>query len=126
MNILARFICAAVTAMSSAAVLACGVCIDDKVAATYDHALVATALARRQVVVYAEVKGAGEAGARTRTALTAAAKVRGIDARTLRASREPATISFALDEDVANPAAALAAVQRHASGTRIELLKVLR
>ena len=113
-------------AAATPAALACGVCVDDKVAATYDHALVSTALDRRQVVVYAEVKGSGEALARTRTALAAARKVRGIDAGTLRASREPATLSFALDERVAAPAAALAAVQRNAPGIRVELLRVLR
>jgi len=116
----------ALAVAASPAALACGVCIDDKVAATYDHRVVTAALERRQVVVYAEVKGDTEAGERTRAALAAARGVRGVDAGTLRASREPATISFALDEGVARPEAALATAQRRLAGTRLELLRVVR
>jgi hypothetical protein len=112
--------CAAVPAAQ-----ACGVCIDDKVAATYDHALIGEALKHDRAVVFAEVKGAAGALERTRAARAAAARVLGVDPRTIRTSREPATLSFALDRGV-SAEKALAAIERGAAGTRIELLKVLR
>ncbi|MBC8021534.1 MAG: hypothetical protein H7Y14_00325, partial [Burkholderiales bacterium] len=34
--------------------LACGICLEDKVAATYDHGMVMRATSRGQVVVFAE------------------------------------------------------------------------
>ena len=105
---------------------ACGVCIEDKVAATYDFGVVTRTLQAGRSMVFAEVKGDADAGTRTRAALAAAKGVRGIESGSLRASLEPATISFALDESVLAPPAALAAVQRRAAGTRLELVKVLR
>ena len=37
--------------------LACGVCAEDKMAATYDHAVVQRAAAQKRLVVYCDVQG---------------------------------------------------------------------
>lgn len=121
----ARVGLAALLALAPAA-QACGVCIDDKVAATYDHAVVERALERRQVMVFAEVKGPGEAAARVRAAKAAAGRVRGVDASSVRAASEPATISFAFDPRRGDPARAIASMERLGAGVRLELLRVLR
>jgi hypothetical protein len=101
---------------------ACGVCVEDKVATAYDHAVVSSALARRRVVVFAEVSGASsEAAGR------AAAGVNGIDRSSVRSAVSPAVVSFALDPGVRGPESALAAVQARAGpSARMTLLKILK
>ena len=108
---------------------ACGVCVEDKVAATYDHAVVTRATDRGQVVVFAEVKGGGTAASRAAAARRAAARVRGIDPGSVRVSTQPsAGLSFALDARASTPVQALEAVQRAAGlpGLELALLEVMR
>jgi hypothetical protein len=117
---------AAACAMLPAASIACGVCVDDKVAATYDHTVVSRAIDRRQVVVFAEIRGPGAAEALVARARTATRRVGGIERASVRAAAAPAALSFALDPAVRGPEAALAAIEKAAGpGLRLSLLKVL-
>ena len=127
MHILARFICAAFTAMSSAVVLACGVCIDDKVAATYDHAVVTRAVARHQLMVFGEIAGAVDMKVATSRIARAAPEVPGIDRRSVRTSLAPAAFSFALDPAARAPDAAVAELQKrlHVPGATLVVLRVM-
>ena len=114
-------------AMASSGALACGVCVDDKVAAAYDHAVVQRALQRGQVVVFAEVEGSGRAEDRVRAAREAARRVAGVEAASLRSAPAPAALSFALDARVSSPERALKAANAFASGrAELRLLKVMR
>lgn len=107
-------------ALAPAVALACGVCVEDKVAATYDYAVLQRALAHGQVVVYCEVAGGPDA-ARLRQA---AAKVASIDRDSVRVSTEPAAVSFALDARQ-SPQAATTALQRALpSGTHLRVLRI--
>jgi hypothetical protein len=114
--------------LAPAAAQACGVCIDDKVAAAYDHAVVTRAADRGLVVVFAEVRGHGAAAQFVPAARRAAARVKGVVAASVRSAEAPAALSFALDTRVRSPDAALAAVEEAAakSGVKLALLKVLR
>jgi hypothetical protein len=104
------------------AALACGTCAEDKIAATYDHATAQRAAASGQVMVYCELGGRWDAGQVKR----AAARVRGVDARTLRTAREPAALSFALDAKQQSARAAVLALQAALpAGTRIGLVRVV-
>ncbi len=88
---------AALFATAPATGLACGACDEDKIAATYDHAVIDAALARHRQVVFVAIDGPVDVqhiGARI---ASAAAKVRGVGAGTLRTSLAPAAFSFALD-----------------------------
>ena len=106
---------------------ACGACVEDKVAATYDHTVIRTAIARHQQVVFVAIDGpvsAREMGARIKAA---ASKVRGVQAGTLRLSMAPPAFSFTLDAAL-RPEAALAAF-REAVGdksARLTLVRVMR
>jgi hypothetical protein len=115
-------------ALAAPAANACGVCIDDKVAAAYDHAVLEQARARGQVVVFAEVRGRGTAAHFVGAARKAAARVRGVAPGSVRVADAPAALSFALDAGVLSPDRALAAVEKGAvaSGVRLALLKVMR
>jgi hypothetical protein len=108
-------------ALAAPAVWACGVCVEDKVAATYDYAVVQRALAHGQVVVYCEMSGGRIAEARWRAA---AARVGGVDVASVRVSAEPAALSFALDPAQRSPAAAAAALQHATPGVHLHVIRV--
>ena len=78
--------------------LACGHCVEDKIAAAYDHAVVTQALERGHAVAYFALEGAmvpGVAAQRRLAALVGA--VPGVTRGTVRVSAENAALSFAFD-----------------------------
>jgi hypothetical protein len=119
---------AALAAIASSTALACGVCVEDKIAATYDHAVVTEAAARHHVVVFAAVEGSGVPAEASRALKDVAARLKGVDRGSVRAADSPRALSFALDPRSATPEAALAAIQREpkAAGVRLTLIRVLR
>jgi len=93
---------------ASAAALACGYCVEDKIASTYDHALVKRSIEAGHPVAYYHLEGPLAKGEATRRALIAAAEsVNGIDRGSVRIALETLTMSFAFDPK----RAALATVQ---------------
>jgi hypothetical protein len=71
---------------------ACGYCVEDKIAAVYDHQVVTRARETRHEVVFLHVDGKA-----TRQALEQAAYAAGADRGTVRVSADLLTVSFALD-----------------------------
>ena len=118
---------AALLALAGANAVACGVCIEDKVAATYDHAVIERAVGAGRVVVFAEVRSPQPAKDAVRAARRGASGVRGVDPASVRGAEEPAALSFSLDARVRTPAQALVAAQAAARspGLELRLLKVL-
>jgi hypothetical protein len=108
------------------AALACGACIEDKIAAAYDHAVVASAAANHRIVVFAGVEGAGDAAKQAESVKRAAARVRGVDRASIRAAASPSALSFALDPRARDPLAALSAIEKAVPGTQLTLLRVVR
>jgi hypothetical protein len=107
--------------------LSCGVCAEDKIAATYDHAIVTRAATQGRIVVFAALDGPAEASVLAAAAARAARHVGAIDASTVRVAASPSALAFVLDPRRATPAAALASVERNARvrGMRVTLLRVL-
>ena len=107
---------------------ACGVCIEDKVAVTYDHAVVTRATGRNHIVVFAAIGGAGDPRAAAREVKAAAARVRGVDRDSVRSAASPAAVSFALDPAVVSAESAVSAIERaaHAPGLKLSVLRILR
>jgi hypothetical protein len=88
-----RRLLAALLAGASSATLACGYCVEDKIAATYDHAVVVRALGQKHQVAFFHVDGGTAAG---RTALLRSAEATpGIDRGSVRVSDDGLTVSFA-------------------------------
>jgi len=107
-------------ALAMPAAFACGVCVEDKVAATYDYAVLQRALTHGQVVVFCELRGRADA-ARVRQA---AARVPALDAGSVRVSADPAAVSFALDAR-SSPLLAVAQLQRGMpAGTHLTILRL--
>jgi hypothetical protein len=124
------FIAAVVLTLSatlSAPSLACGVCIEDKVAATYDHAVVTRAGALHHLVVFGEIDGAVSIKRVTASISAAARRVQGIDPGTIRTSASPPAFSFALDPAAQAPDAAVAELQKRmrTQGVRLNVLRIM-
>ena len=121
MKIASGFWRAAALASLAPAAWACGVCIEDKVAATYDHEVVVRAAAKGKVMVFCEVAGPLDA----RRIRRAARSVRGVDPASLRISSQPAALSFALDAQQ-SPQAAVSDMQRGIpAGTHVAIVRVI-
>ncbi|HXM82392.1 MAG TPA: hypothetical protein VN929_10775 [Burkholderiales bacterium] len=83
---------------ASATAYACGYCVEDKVAAVYDHAVVTRALSAKHVVVFFAIDGALAGGQRTQRSIEDTARaVPGVDAASVRVSVELAALSIAFD-----------------------------
>jgi len=90
-------ILAALLAAAGAA-QACGVCVEDKMAAVYDYAVVTRAFGQKHHVAFFHVDGALVAGEATRRALERIAEApAGVDKGGARASVESASLSVAFD-----------------------------
>jgi len=99
----------------------CGVCVEDKVAATYDYAVVQKAAATGKAMVYCEVKGPFDA----RRLRNAARQVRGLDTASVRVSPQPAAMSFALDTAQQSPQSAVAALQKALPDSRVAIVRLI-
>ena len=122
------WVCAALVLAAPFPAAACGVCIEDKVAVTYDHAVVESAVARGHVVVFASIDTKAPTEAAARGVRSAATRARGVDRGSVRTASEPAALSFALDPRVQSPGAALVAIEQAAAqpGLQLTLLRVAR
>ena len=122
MKTLAVALLAALAALAPHASRACGACIEDKVAATYDHAVVERAVAGGDVMVFCDISGPLDA-ARLKTAT---GRLRGVRPHSVRVSMQPAALSFAVDPRLQSPQAAVDAAQRGlAPGTHLAIVRVL-
>jgi len=109
--------------LSTTTVFACGFCVEDRLAAVYDHELVGRALGARHHVAFCGIEGvvAGRAAQRgqIRRALDAIA---GVDRGSVRVSLEHATVSFAFDPARAPLPAVLRAAQRTLADRGLSLI----
>lgn len=77
---------------------ACGICIEDKVAATYDFEVAAKATKNDHTVLFFEIAGLRSPDPKTRQAIIATVgKIPGIERGSVRVSLDPAAISVVFD-----------------------------
>ena len=85
-------------AAQAAPAFACGYCVEDKIAATYDHAVLSRAIVRRHEVAFFSLEGPAAASAQLQRELVQALEsTRGVDSGTARVALESASLSFAYD-----------------------------
>jgi hypothetical protein len=117
----ALVIAAALAAIAPAASQACGACVEDKVAATYDHGVVERAAASGEVMVFCEVIGPLDA----QRLKESVRRVRGVKPQSVRVSEQLAAMSFAVNPRVRSPQGAVETAQRGmASGTRLRIVRL--
>jgi hypothetical protein len=96
----------------------CGACLEDKMAATYDYQVAQQAAAERRSVIFCGVEGAVDEQALS----DAARKVPGLDPSSVRASAEPAALSFALDTRVTSAQTAVSTISKALRGKSTVML----
>ena len=112
-----------VLALQAPAAFACGYCVEDKIAAVYDHAVVAHALGRKHHIVFFHLDGTLPPGERTRRALEAIAEsTAGVDKGSARASVESASLAVAFDPRRTPLADVLQALERKLAPKQLSLL----
>ena len=122
MKTLARSILLSLAAaLSPAASFACGACVEDKIAATYDYAVVKKAEADHHLMVYGEIESSANVNAVTAKVASAAARVRGVDRGTVRISASPPAFSFALDPASQGPDAAMNELRKRLGSANVKL-----
>ena len=105
---------------------ACGYCVDDKVAAAYDHAVVERAAAKGHKVVYLSLEFARPVTRDTEAAIrNAIGRISGVDRNSVRVAAEGGSLSFAFDPKRAHSGSVLNAVDRAVTplGARTALLR---
>lgn len=117
--------CALVTGSNS---FACGICIDDKVASSYDHAVVTQAKQRGHEVAFFAIDGSLPVRDDVRSAVLRAVKVTpGVQRGTARVSLENAALSFAYDPRRAEQSLIVSEIEKklYARGLSLRFLRVM-
>ena len=84
--------------MSTSSAIACGHCIEDKVAAVYDHAIVAKAVHEKHVVAFFGIEGPLVVNSASKQEIQKMmSSINGIDPNTSRISLETGSISIAFN-----------------------------
>ena len=128
MKTLLSLLVAGSIAIASGSAYACGACIEDKVAATYDHAVVTKATAKGQVVVFGTFDGVPNLEITRDRMRAIAPQIKGVQRGTVQVSIAPPAFSFALDRRVQTPEGASAALARRLAmpGVRLSVIRVMR
>ena len=105
------------------AAAACGICVEDKIAAVYDHAIVTQALGRKHRVAFFLIDGPLVPGAGMRRAIEAlAGSAHGVDKGSVRVSVEAASLSVAFDPQRVPFATVHRELDRKLSSKKLSLL----
>ncbi|HVS25723.1 MAG TPA: hypothetical protein VHE58_00155 [Burkholderiales bacterium] len=111
------------------AAFACGYCIEDKIAATYDHQVIAKAVSMGHAVAYAEIVGMpGLSTAAEKEITGVVKKVLGVDLGTVRISLETPALSFAYDPRHFTPDGLLLQINRNLAPKRfkVSLIRIIQ
>ena len=102
---------------------ACGVCVEDKMAAVYDHAVIGKALGQKHHVAFFHVDGPLMAGEATKRALEQAAGTSSAaDKGSVRVSVESASLAVAFDPQRFPVATLQSDLERRLSAKKLSLM----
>ena len=118
---------AALLAAATTLGIACGFCIEDRVAAVYDHAVVKAALAERRHVAFLALEGPIAGNEALRRAVVAALESAGAVPGTARVASENAACSAAYDPKRTSLAALVKRANRPlaAQGLKLVVLRMI-
>jgi hypothetical protein len=107
----------------SAKAWACGYCVEDKIAAVYEHAAVSRSIAGGRTVVFFAIDGELKHGAATRARIEKlAAAVPGVEPASVRLSTEAAALALAFDPRRTSLAAVQQTLERKLAAQKLSLL----
>lgn len=103
--------------------LACGYCVEDKIASVYDYAIVTRSLAQKHHVAFFHIDGAIVPGEATKRALEALAEsTPGVDRGSVRVSVDTATLSVAFDPRRSPMVAVQAALDKKLAAKKLAVM----
>jgi hypothetical protein len=105
--------------MAAAPTWACGYCVEDKIAATYDHAVVTRAFAQKHFVAFLHVDGAAPSRQVLEGAIYSA---QGVDRGSARVSADLLTVSFAFDPSRATLGGIHARIEKRLAAHGVSLM----
>lgn len=118
-----HLLAALVLACNASAAFACGYCVEDKMAAAYDHAVVTRALGQKHHVAFFHVDGKLVPGEATKRALEALAESAAeVDKGSARVSVESASLAVAFDPQRAPVAKLQIALERKLAVKNVSLM----
>jgi hypothetical protein len=107
----------------SAKAWACGYCVEDKIAAVYEHAAVSRSIAGGRTVVFFAIDGELKHGAATRARIEKlVAAVPGVEPASVRLSTEAAALALAFDPRRTSLAAVQQTLERKLAAQKLSLL----
>lgn len=110
-------------ALSAQGALGCGYCVEDKIASTYDHAVVTRAIGQKHQVAFFHIDGPILPDVATRRLLeTLAESIPGVDKGSVRVAAETFTMSFAFDPKRAPLLTVQTALDRKLRTHKLELM----
>jgi hypothetical protein len=102
---------------------ACGVCVEDKMAAVYDHAVIGKALGQKHHVAFFHVDGSLAAGEATKLLLERAAEASpSADKGSARVSVESASLAVAFDPQHTRVVALQKDIERRLAAKKLSLM----
>jgi len=113
--------------LAAQAALGCGYCVEDKIAAAYDHAVVVRAMDRHHQVAFLSVEGT-TAKSQERTYARAVESTAGVDRGSVRVSVEGGALSFAFDPARHALTSIVEGIRKKlaATGAGVSLLRVVK
>ncbi len=122
---LATCVAGFVFAIYGSAVSACGHCVEDKIAAVYDHAAVIKAKAQRHHVAFFAIDGKLVADEKVRRAIENMVRsTDAVDQESVRVSLDLAALSFSFDPTRASFAAVQNAIESKLASMQLRLLEL--
>ena len=116
---------ATVAALTSAVVLACGHCDEDRIAAVYDHALSQRTLALKHEIIFFAWDGAVTLSNESRQKMLALGEaVPGVDKGSMRVSMEPAALAVAFAPQRYSAQAVEAALRQKLATMKLTLVRL--
>ena len=116
-------IAAAFLGLVAAEASACGYCVEDKIASTYDHSVVTRALSQGHHVAFFHIDGPVSSEEATRRALEDAVySIPGVDKRSARISLDTLTVSFSYDPGRVSLAAISTRLDRKVAARKLSFM----
>lgn len=110
-------------AWGAASAMACGHCVEDRIAAVYDHALQQKTAAIQHQIAYFAWDGPLERSPTARSRIADAAQATpGVDKGSVRVSMEPAAIAVAFDPRRDTVEGITAALQKKVAGMKLSVV----
>lgn len=114
-------------ALGSSAALACGYCVEDRIAAVYDHALLQRTLARGHQMAFFAWDGPITHNEAARLKLLALGEATpGVDKGSVRVSMEPAALAVAFDPQSADGKNMAKALQKKLAGMKLSITPLMQ